>query len=111
MVIMVLLGYITPLAIIVFCSSCIIHILVKVEKSEERNSIIGLVTANMIVFIVCYTPIHVGFVVNYFNKVPENWQIESIPAHTYLLVSEWIASTNCCFDSISYYFLLKRFYS
>ncbi|XP_031710559.1 G-protein coupled receptor 55 [Anarrhichthys ocellatus] len=112
MVILVFLGYIVPLFIVVFCSSCIIRILLKVnDRPEEKQSTIGIVTANMIVFIVCYTPIHVGFVVNYYNKLPENWNIEYLPAHVYLLVSEWIASTNCCFDSISYYFLLKRFYS
>ncbi|XP_034411803.1 G-protein coupled receptor 35 [Cyclopterus lumpus] len=69
-VILVFLGYIAPMSIVVFCSSCIIRILVKVDdKTEEKNSIIGIVTANMIIFIVCYTPIHVSFVVNYFKQI------------------------------------------
>lgn len=105
--IMVLLGFLTPLFIVVFCSSQIIYILLKVcDKSVEKKRTIAIVTANMLVFIICYTPIHVGFLVNYFNSPPSNWQDVSLPAHDYLLVSEWIASTNCCFDSISYYFLL-----
>ncbi|XP_044074228.1 G-protein coupled receptor 35 isoform X2 [Siniperca chuatsi] len=111
-VIMIFLGFLTPLLIVVFCSSQIICILSKVDdKSEEKKSTIGIVTANMIVFIVCYTPIHVAFLVNHFHPPPPNWHSENTPAHVYLLVSEWIASTNCCFDSISYYFLLIRFYS
>lgn len=110
--ILVILGYLAPLSIIVFCSSQIIYILLKVDnKSEEKKSTIGIVAANMIVFIVCYTPIHIAFLVNYFSPAPPDWQAVYIPAHAYLLVSEWIASTNCCFDSISYYFLLIRFYS
>ncbi|KAG8014085.1 G-protein coupled receptor 35 [Nibea albiflora] len=111
--IMVFLGYVIPLLIVVFCSSQIINILLKVkDKSEERKSTIGIVTANMIVFIVCYTPIHISFLVNYYTPVPPDWKhVAYLPAHRYLLVSEWIASTNCCFDSISYYFLLKKFYS
>ncbi|XP_070701850.1 G-protein coupled receptor 35-like [Pempheris klunzingeri] len=110
--IVVSLGFLTPLLIVVFCSIQIVHVMLKVkETSEEKNSTIGIVTANMIVFIVCYTPIHVGFVVNYFSIPPPNWQSVYLPVHVYLLVSEWIASTNCCFDSVSYYFLLKRFYS
>lgn len=110
--ILVFLGFLAPLLIVVFCSSQIICILLKVDKKlEEKKSTIGIVTANMIVFIVCYTPIHVGFLVNYFYIPPQNWQTAYMPPHVYLLVSEWIASTNCCFDSISYYFLLKRFYS
>ncbi|GAA6234880.1 G-protein coupled receptor 35-like [Lates japonicus] len=109
--ILVSLGFTTPLVVIVFCSSQVICILSKVDNiSEEKKSIVDVVTVNMVVFIVCYTPINVGFLVNYFNVIPPNWQSEHIPEHTYLRIAEWIAATNCCFDSISYYFLLKRFY-
>ncbi|KAM7379177.1 hypothetical protein PAMP_004747 [Pampus punctatissimus] len=112
LVIIIVVGFLLPLLTIVFCSSQIIFILLKSdEKSEEMKCIIGIVTTNMIVFIVCYTPIHVGFLVTYFNNLPPNWQDAYLPAHINFLVSEWIASTNCCLDSISYYFLLKRFYS
>lgn len=105
-----LLGFLTPLLIVVFCSTQIICILSKAEvKTEETKSIIGIVSANMAVFVVCYTPFHIGFLVNHFP--PKDWQSVYLPAHVYLLVSEWIASTNCCFDSISYYFLLRSFYS
>lgn len=111
-IILIFLGFSAPLLIIVFCSSQIIYILLKAgDKLEDKKSTISIVTANMIVFIVCYTPIHIGFLVNYFSTVPTNWQLGDMPAHMYLLVSEWIASANCCFDSVSYYFLLMRFYS
>lgn len=110
--ILTVLGFFTPLLIIVLCSSQIISILLKVNiRSVEKTSTIGIVTANMVVFIVCYTPIHVAFLVNYFTIVPAGWSTQNLPAHTYLLVSEWMASTNCCFDSFSYYFLMTRFYS
>ncbi|XP_072296485.1 G-protein coupled receptor 55-like [Eucyclogobius newberryi] len=109
---LLLLGFLLPLLILVFCSSQIIYILLKHnDETQEKKGIIGIVTANMVIFVVCYTPINVGYIVNYLNEVPANWRCVSIPAHNYLMVSEWIASTNCCFDSISYYFLLKHFYS
>ncbi|KAF7222773.1 G-protein coupled receptor 55 [Nothobranchius furzeri] len=109
---LVLCGFFIPLLIVVFCSSQIIYVMLKRRKrSEEQRSIIGIVTANMIVFLVCYTPLHVAFVVNYFHKFPLDPQRWNAPVHMYLRVSEWIASTNCCFDSISYYFLLKKFYT
>ncbi|XP_022046441.2 G-protein coupled receptor 35 [Acanthochromis polyacanthus] len=112
LVLLEVLGFLLPLLIVMFCSSRIICILSRdKDKSEEKKRSVSLVTANMIVFIVCYTPIHVAFIVNYFNVVPENWTKLRIPQHTFLLVSEWIASTNCCFDSVSYYFLLERVYS
>ncbi|KAK5859829.1 hypothetical protein PBY51_021353 [Eleginops maclovinus] len=108
-VIMVVCGYLAPLLSIGFCSSRIISILLKEDDmAEEKKRTIGIVTANLIVFIACYTPIHISFIVNY--KVPLNWQFEISPEHVYLQVAEWVASTNCCFDSVSYYFLLKRFY-
>lgn len=110
-VILLILGFAVPLMIVVFCSSRIICILSKSNKSELKTSNIGIVTANLIVFIVCYTPIHVALLVNYLSVVPPDWQSAYLPAHVYLLVSSWVASTNCCFDSVSYYFLLKTFYS
>uniref|UniRef100_H3BZN6 G-protein coupled receptors family 1 profile domain-containing protein n=1 Tax=Tetraodon nigroviridis TaxID=99883 RepID=H3BZN6_TETNG len=112
--VLVFLGFFTPLLIIAFCSSQIISILSKMnDRSEEEKSTIGIVTANMVVFIVCYTPIHVAFLVNFNQVLPSDWHLslKKLPTHQFLLVSEWIASTNCCFDSISYYFLLTRFYS
>lgn len=106
------LGFLTPLLIISYCSLRIICILLKEDnRSEEKMSTIGIVVANMAVFIVCYTPIHIGFLVNYYYNFPPDWQEVLSPVHIYLLVSEWIASTNCCLDSISYYFLLRSFYS
>lgn len=110
-VILLVLGFTGPLLIVVFCSSRIICIMLQTDTSELKKSNIGIVTANMIVFIVCYTPIHVALFVNYLSVVPPDWQCAYIPAHVFLLVSSWVASTNCCFDSISYYFLLKTFYT
>lgn len=111
LLIVLVLGFLIPLIVIVFCSTQIIYTLSKEDKTEEKTMTIRLVTANMIVFIVCYTPVHIGFLINFFYRAPEHWQTLYIPSHMYLLVSEWVASTNCCFDSISYYFLLKQFYS
>uniref|UniRef100_A0A672I517 G-protein coupled receptors family 1 profile domain-containing protein n=1 Tax=Salarias fasciatus TaxID=181472 RepID=A0A672I517_SALFA len=109
---LVVFGFFIPLLVVVFCSSRIICVLAKADdKTDEKRNIVNIVTANMIVFIICYTPIHVAFLVNFFNHKLEKWECKYIPAHVFLLVSEWIASTNCCFDSISYYFLLKGFFS
>ncbi|XP_015258233.1 PREDICTED: G-protein coupled receptor 35-like [Cyprinodon variegatus] len=108
---LVCLGYLAPLMIIVFCSSRTICILVKEQnESEEKKRIVEIVKANLIVFLVCYTPLHFAFVINLFYEVPSNWMYEYLPSHRFLQVSEWIASTNCVLDSISFYFLLKKFY-
>ncbi|KAM4557070.1 G-protein coupled receptor 35-like [Fundulus diaphanus] len=108
------LGYLAPLLIIVFCSSQIICIMVKEpNQSEESKSIVGIVKANMIVFLICYTPFHIAILDSFFSSCYSSSSSDSIhlASHVFLQVSEWIASTNCCFDSISYYFLLKGFYT
>ncbi|XP_029929894.1 G-protein coupled receptor 35 [Myripristis murdjan] len=107
---LVFLGFFTPLLIIVFCSSYTICTLLKTDdNSVEKKNIIGIVRANMIVFIVCYTPIHTALVLTYYDQPPPGWQFNITTTHKFLLLSEWIATTNCCLDSISYYFLLKAF--
>lgn len=110
---LVFLGFFTPLLIIVFCSSYTICTLLKTENTQwnsvEKKNIIGIMRANMIVFIVCYTPIHAALVLTYYDQPPPDWQIKSTTTHRFVLLSEWIATTNCCLDSISYYFLLKAF--
>lgn len=106
-----LFGFAVPLLIIIFCSTWIIYTLSKAEeKSAEKRSTVGIVMANMLVFIVCYTPFHIGILVNHLLTRSPDWKSEYLPAHEYLLVSEWIASTNCCFDCIGYYFLLRHVY-
>uniref|UniRef100_A0A8C8A965 G-protein coupled receptors family 1 profile domain-containing protein n=1 Tax=Oryzias sinensis TaxID=183150 RepID=A0A8C8A965_9TELE len=111
LVVIVFVGFLLPFLIIAFCSSQIIWIIFKVHnKSEEMKSIARMVTANMIVFFVCFTPVHIGFVLNYFHTPPLNWESNFSPTHTFFFVSEWIASTNCCFDAFGYYFLLTRYY-
>lgn len=107
---MQLLGFAIPLLIIIFCSTWIIYTLsMAKDKSEEKRSTMGIVMANMVVFIICYTPFHIVFLVN--NLFPPSTDCRSdLPTHVYLRVSEWIASTNCCFDSIGYYFLLRHFH-
>ncbi|KAM6918236.1 G-protein coupled receptor 35 [Xenentodon cancila] len=106
---LVFLGYFTPLLIIVFCCTQIICILSKGhDNSDKMKRVIGMVTANMVVFILCYAPIHTAFVVNYFYVAPKDWKFTYLHSHHFLIWSEWIASTNCCFDAISFHFLLKR---
>lgn len=114
LLLIILIGYVFPLLILVTCSGYIIYHLRKVgNTTKEKKGIIGIVTANLLVFVVCYTPVNVAYIVNYMNEMPKDWHcLSPYPlAHKYLKVSEWIACTNCCFDSISYYFLLKHFYS
>lgn len=107
-----ILGYLLPVVIITTCSTQAILIVLKSLKDigqhtdkqtiDKRKSIVSIVTANMIVFIVCFTPIHVGYLLRYIYEDDTGF------IHVYYDVSEWLATTNCCLDSVGYYFLLKK---
>ncbi|XP_055057280.2 G-protein coupled receptor 55 [Misgurnus anguillicaudatus] len=102
-------GYLIPMVINVLCSTQTIYILVKsvqnVEESEgvKRKTVAAVISANLFTFIFCFTPVHVGLLLQYLSEECSNDAL-----HVFVDVAEWIATTNCCMDSIGYYFLLKR---
>ncbi|XP_043076473.1 G-protein coupled receptor 55-like [Puntigrus tetrazona] len=105
-----ILGYVIPVLVVVFCSTRTIYVLIGSLKhvqgrdKAERKNIAAIITANMFTFIVCFTPVHIGLLLQYVI-LDDSWKDF---VHVFLDVTEWIATTNCCLDSIGYYFLLKR---
>ncbi|XP_073704175.1 G-protein coupled receptor 55-like [Garra rufa] len=105
-----ILGYLIPVLIVIICSTQTIYILVRsfrhVQGRDrvERKNIAALITANMFTFILCFTPVHIGLLLQYLTTEDSGEDF----VHVFLDVSEWIAITNCCLDSIGYYFLLKK---
>lgn len=106
-----ILGYLLPIVTITTCSTQTIRTLLKSLKDirqhteeeiiNKRKNIIAIITANMVVFIVCFTPIHAGYLVRNFSKTSKTIRY-------FYDVSEWLATTNCCLDFVGYYFLLKN---
>lgn len=110
-----ILGYLFPLVTTTFCSIQTSCILKRHESEEERSvqkkTFALLVTANLVVFIVCYTPIHVALaLVQYHRASEEDWSSQERLIHNFQEVAEWIATTNCCLDSLGYYFLLRQYF-
>ncbi|KAK9980170.1 hypothetical protein ABG768_013553 [Culter alburnus] len=107
LVVLEILGYLIPLVIQIFCSTQTIYILIRslrhVEGRDrvERKNTAAIITANMFTFIVCFTPVHIGLLL-------QNYSADVNFVRVFLNVAEWIATTNCCLDSIGYYFLLKK---
>lgn len=107
-----ILGYLLPIVTVTTCSTQASRIVQKSLKAirqhtdnkitDKRKRIIAIVTANMIVFIVCFTPIHVAYLLRYIFD--ENARF----IHIFYEVSEWLATTNCVLDSVGYYFLLNK---
>ncbi|XP_053506893.1 G-protein coupled receptor 55 [Ictalurus furcatus] len=106
-----ILGYLLPIVTIMTCSAHVVWTVLKSLKDirqhteeeiiNQRKRVVAIITANMIVFIVCFTPIHVGYLLRHISV--KN-------SHIFYDVSEWLATTNCCLDSVGYYFLLKKAY-
>ncbi|KAI5092831.1 G-protein coupled receptor 35-like [Silurus meridionalis] len=107
-----IIGYLLPIVTITICSTQTIWTVLNSIKdirqrteediSVKRKRAVAIITANMIVFIVCFTPIHVAYLLRYiFGEISRYTNI-------FYDIAEWLATTNCCLDSVGYYFLLKK---
>ncbi|XP_054691873.1 G-protein coupled receptor 35-like [Grus americana] len=104
-----------PLAILTFCSAEVIRNLKRcLNKNSPEDKLIQkavhIIYANMIVFLICFLPAYLGLLVRFI--------MESVGATCFLLqvmknfssVTRCIATSNCCLDSICYYFVTKEFH-
>ncbi|KAG5847801.1 G-protein coupled receptor 35 [Anguilla anguilla] len=112
-----ILGFFLPFCTILFCSSLTIFSLLKddhVITHEEKRKCVAIITANLIVFIVCYAPFNIMLLVK-FSVAMQSQHISNCATynlvHNIWSVTKWIATTNCCLDSIAYYFLFKEHFA
>lgn len=103
-----------PLAILTFCSTEVIRNLKKHlnTNSPEEKSIqkaVHIIYANLIVFLICFMPAYLGLLARFI--------LESVGSTCFLLcvvknfssVMRCIATSNCCLDSVCYYFVTREF--
>ncbi|XP_009707143.1 PREDICTED: G-protein coupled receptor 35-like [Cariama cristata] len=104
-----------PLAILTFCSTEVIrnlkrHLNTNSPEQKLIQKAVHIVYANLIVFLICFLPAHLGILARFI--------MESVGATCFLLqvmknfssVTRCIATSNCCLDSICYYFVTKEFH-
>lgn len=104
-----------PLAILTFCSTEVIRNLKRRlnTNSPEKKLIqkaLYIIYANLIVFLICFLPAYLGVLARFI--------MESIGATCFLIqvmrnfssVTRCIATSNCCLDSVCYYFVTKEFH-
>ncbi|XP_023653799.1 lysophosphatidic acid receptor 6-like isoform X1 [Paramormyrops kingsleyae] len=104
-----ILGFLLPLFIITLCSMQTIFVLMKNETAKIKMVFVRIITANLIVFVICYSPIHVGLFLRFnAGKFVNCKQYNLISS--YYQICEWIATTNCCWDFVAFYCLLKTLY-
>ncbi|XP_065516685.1 G-protein coupled receptor 35-like [Lathamus discolor] len=107
--------FILPLAILTFCSTEAIRSLKRClnTNSPEEKSIqktVRIIYANLIAFLVCFLPAFFGLLARFVT--------DSIGATCFMLhvmknissVTRCVATSNCCLDSVCYYFVTKEFH-
>ncbi|NXK19912.1 GPR55 protein, partial [Arenaria interpres] len=107
-------GFLIPLAVLVFCSAQNILILLnhksQAKKKVEGSGSLRVIIINLVVFLVCFTPVHLAIclqcLVKYGTIVDCSLK-QSISL--FIQVSMILANLNCCLDAIFYYFAAKEF--
>uniref|UniRef100_A0A8C3DSI9 Uncharacterized protein n=1 Tax=Corvus moneduloides TaxID=1196302 RepID=A0A8C3DSI9_CORMO len=107
-------GFLIPLAVMVFCSAQTIWILLnhksQVKKKVEESGSLRVIVINLVVFLVCFTPVHLGICLQCL--VRQHVIVDCSLKQTislFLQVSMTFANLNCCLDAIFYYFAAKEF--
>ncbi|NWV68366.1 GPR55 protein, partial [Malurus elegans] len=109
-----ILGFLIPLAVMVFCSAQTIWILLN-HKSQAKEKVgesgsLRVIVINLVVFLVCFTPVHLGIYLQFLVKqhVIMDCSLKQ-NISLFLQVSMTFANLNCCLDAIFYYFAAKEF--
>ncbi|NXT60385.1 GPR55 protein, partial [Chaetops frenatus] len=107
-------GFLIPLAVMVFCSAQTIWILrnrkTQAEEEVEERSTLRVLIMNLVVFLVCFTPVHLGICLQCLVRqhIIQGCRMKQ-SISLFLQVSMTFANLNCCLDAIFYYFAAKEF--
>uniref|UniRef100_A0A250XY36 G-protein coupled receptor 35 n=1 Tax=Castor canadensis TaxID=51338 RepID=A0A250XY36_CASCN len=107
-----LLGFYPPLAVLVFCSLQVVTALAQrpatdVGQAEATRKAAQMVWANLVVFVVCFLPLHVVLTVNFAMGLSSC--ATRITFGQALSVTSRLSDANCCLDAICYYYMAKEF--
>ncbi|XP_051550707.1 platelet-activating factor receptor-like [Myxocyprinus asiaticus] len=105
---LIMVGFLLPFLIMLFCTIKIIYTLRKqleIGSRCEKIQCIFIISANLIVFVICFFPIHFGYLFKYMAK-DHSCDVQFI-AHNFLHGAFCISNMNCGLDSFSYYFATK----
>ncbi|KFO21886.1 G-protein coupled receptor 55 [Fukomys damarensis] len=102
-------GFLLPMAIMGFCSSMSIHILLGL-RDRRYGACIWTIAASLVVFVVSFLPVHLGFFLQFLVR---NGFIVECRARQgislFLQLSMCFSNINCCLDVFCYYFVIKEF--
>ncbi|KAI6078318.1 putative G-protein coupled receptor 174 [Aix galericulata] len=109
-----LVGFITPLFIIVYCSwKTILSLKEKNVASPdlgEKKKALKMILTCALVFLICFAPYHISFPLDFFVKTKKikNCHVQEVIS-LFHAVALCLASLNSCVDPILYYFTTDEF--
>ncbi|TRY60383.1 hypothetical protein DNTS_025786 [Danionella cerebrum] len=108
---LVVIGFLLPFLIMLYCSARVVHTLYKqlnIGSRSEKMQCMLIILANLMVFVVCFLPIHLGYVLKYivqkdYPNPPENYNCNTKQtAHNFLHSAFCFSDMNCGLDCIIY---------
>uniref|UniRef100_A0A8D0HI72 G protein-coupled receptor 55 n=1 Tax=Sphenodon punctatus TaxID=8508 RepID=A0A8D0HI72_SPHPU len=107
-------GFLIPLTVVAYCSIKIIQTLLRYKKEgemlAEQMACVRIIAANLMVFIVSFTPVHLGIFLQFLVRqhVIVDCSVKQ-GISFFLQMTLCLANVNCCLDAICYYFAAKEF--
>ncbi|XP_066566518.1 G-protein coupled receptor 55 [Amia ocellicauda] len=105
-----IIGFLIPMLVMVFCTIQIIITLKKSEQNRENSQAgIRIIYANLFVFLVSFTPSHLGIFLQFLVRRDFIEDCSSkLNISLFVQVTMCLANVTCCLDAICYYFITKE---
>lgn len=113
---LIIVGFLVPFLIMMFCSITVVCTLRKqldIGTRSEKIQCMFIMVANLIVFVVCFLPVHLGYIVKYIvqnkyeNLVDNDSCHYKLVAHNFLHIAIFLSNMNCGLDCFCYFFATK----
>ncbi|NXC43790.1 GP174 protein, partial [Penelope pileata] len=109
-----LVGFVTPLLIILYCSWKTVLSLKEKNSAApdlgEKKKALKMILTCALVFLICFAPYHISFPLDFFVKTKKikNCRVQEVIS-VFHAVALCLASLNSCVDPILYYFTTDEF--
>ncbi|XP_076133812.1 G-protein coupled receptor 35-like [Alosa pseudoharengus] len=102
-------GYALPFVVITYCSVTVIRTLARRmdRGGAQMGQSVRIIIASLAIFIVCFSPLHFGFLLKFLSETYSHDCGLQQFAHSFVHVANSLASTNCFLDAFIYYFLAR----
>uniref|UniRef100_H3A3A4 G protein-coupled receptor 55 n=1 Tax=Latimeria chalumnae TaxID=7897 RepID=H3A3A4_LATCH len=107
-------GFLIPTTVVVYCSIKSIQTLLDSSLTEnikeKRKTCIRIIVANLTVFIISFTPNHLGIFLQFLVRnhiITDCVSKQNISLFVQLAMC--FANVNCCLDALCYYFVTEEF--